>query len=64
MDTFKYTKLAAESGKDGLIAIGIFVVIAVFVIYKFNNRPEGFFDKTGLIILVIIIVFGLSLIHI
>lgn len=63
MEAFKYTKLAAESGKDGLIALGIIAIIAVFVIFKLSARPEGLFSKSNMMILTVMAVFAVIIVN-
>ncbi len=58
MDAFKFTKLAAESGKESLIAVAIFLIVAVLVIYRFSEKPEGLASKQGLIVLAVLLVGG------
>lgn len=58
MEIFKYTKLASDSGKDGLLALAIFAAIALFIIYKLSTKPDGLFGKSSLIVLSMLAVFG------
>ena len=58
MDAFKFTKLAADSGKESLIAVAIFLIVAVLIIYRFSGKPEGLMSKQGLIVLVVFLVGG------
>ncbi len=58
MEAFKYTKLAAESGKDGLIALGIMALIAAFILFKLSAKPEGLFSKSNMLILICMGVFA------
>jgi len=51
METFKYTKLAADSGKEGLIAIVIFLLVTGFVIYRLSGKTDGLTSKHSLIVI-------------
>jgi len=56
MDAFKFTKAAADSGKESLIVVAIFLFIAALVIYRLNGKPEGLASKQSLIFLAMLLV--------
>ena len=58
MDAFKYTKLATESGRDGLIALGICALVIALVVFKLSSRPDGLFSKSNMLIIAGLIVFS------
>lgn len=54
MEIYKYTKLASESGKDGLIAIVIFAIFFAYFIYRMISKSGGDISQSNILVIVAI----------
>lgn len=59
MDVFKYSKLASESGKEGLVALIICAVFIAYFFYKQMSKSQGDLSQTKIVLLM---AFGVFLI--
>ena len=57
MEIFKYSKLASESGKDGLIPIAICIVLFAYFVYRMVSRSGGDLSQSKIIGLIVIATF-------
>ena len=54
MEIYKYTKLASESGKDGLIPIVVGVAFFAYFVYRMMNKSTGDLSQLKIIALIAI----------
>lgn len=54
MEIYKYTKLASESGKDGLIPIVVGVAFFAYFVYRMMNKSTGDLSQPKIIALIAI----------
>lgn len=57
MEIYKYTKLAAESGKDSLIGLAICGVIVIYFIYRMVSKSGGDLSQSNIIMIIALLVF-------
>jgi len=57
MEIYKYTKLASESGKDGLIALAICAAFSAYFIYRMVNKSGGDLSQSKILVIVAIVAF-------
>ena len=55
MEIYKYTKLASESGKDGLIALAICAAFSAYFIYRMVNKSGGDLSQSKILVIVAIV---------